>query len=219
MTGMPPACQGKRPGHAVLPGLGQSQGAWLRPGALGPGWIGGPLNPPAVNHSILTWHWPPSRPPPCPLAPRLAQAGHPGGESTSKVGDSESLERQHTCALGPELEATHAAPPPHTPKRGGGAVAVPGPSQGYQRYLVPSHKPLLTRDLLSHAVLTLAAKPTDQMGQGASPPAPTIWPSAPRKCPLSVLPVPSSSPLRPLPLRRLLAQTPFPCPRSPPSLT
>ena len=102
---------------------------------------------------------------------------------------------------------------------GGGAVAVPGPSQGYQRYLVPSHKPLLTRDLLSHAVLTLAAKPTDQMGQGASPPAPTIWPSAPRKCPLSVLPVPSSSPLRPLPLRRLLAQTPFPCPRSPPSLT
>lgn len=108
------------------------------------------------------------------------------------------------------------APTPH-PQTGG--LAVPGPSQGYQCYLVPSHKPLLTRDLLSHAVLTLTAKPTDQMGQGASPPAPTIWPSAPRKCPLSVLPFPSSSPLRPLPLRRLLAQTPFPCPRSPPSLT
>lgn len=79
VTSMPPACQGKRPGHAVLPGLGQSQGAWLRPGALGPGWIGGPLNPPTGNHSLRTWHWPPSRPPPRPLAPRLAQAGHPGG--------------------------------------------------------------------------------------------------------------------------------------------
>lgn len=214
---MPPACQGKRPGHAVLPGLGQSQGAWLRPGALGPGWIGGPLNPPAVNHSILTWHWPPSRPPPRPLAPRLAQAGHPGGKSTSKVGASESLEKDSIpMPRVQNWELPTPRPDPTTPN--GGEGAVPGPSQGYQRYLVPTHKPLLTRDLLSHAVLTLAAKPTDQMGQGASP-APTIWPSAPRKCPLSVLPVLSSSPLRPLPLRRLLAQTPFPCPRSPPSLT
>lgn len=214
---MPPACQGKRPSHAVLPELGQSQGAWLRPGALGPGWIGGPLNPPTVNHSILTWHWPPSRPPPRPLAPRLAQVVTRGAKVPAKWVTASLWKKTAYLCPGSRTGSYPPRAPTPQPQTGGGAV--PGPSEGYQCYLVPTHKTLLTRDLLSHAVLTLAAKPTDQMGQGASPPAPTIWPSAPRKCPLSVLPVPSSSPLRPLPLRRLLAQTLFPCPRSPPSLT
>lgn len=123
VTGMPPTCQGKSPGHAVLPGLGQSHGAWLRPGALGPGWLGGPLNPPTVNHSLRTWQWPPSRPPPHPLAPRLVQAGHPGGggEVPAKwVTASLWKKTAHLCP-GSRTGRYPPAPPPHNPKPGRGA--------------------------------------------------------------------------------------------------
>lgn len=126
VTGMPPTCQGKSPGHAVLPGLGQSHGAWLRPGALGPGWLGGPLNPPTVNHSLRTWHWPPSRPPPHPLAPRLVQAGHPGGGgSTSKVSDSESLEKDSTPVPRVQNWALPTRAPTPQPQTGSGGGQDP----------------------------------------------------------------------------------------------
>lgn len=62
----------------------------------------------------------------------------PGGGKVPAKWVTASLWKKHTCAPGSELGATHPRPHPTTPNRVGGRV---GPSQGYQRYLVPTHRP------------------------------------------------------------------------------